>query len=162
MTPQAQSWAACLPPAILFLLALGFVVLGYGYAGQAATVPLLIGWSMLLLTALDLASRLPIRAGATLLRWLNPAALTDSAAAAPRARQVIAIGGAIGFVALMLLTGILIAVPVFVCVALRFGAARSWLFSLLLAGLTTLFIWALFTPLLGLDLFPGLLFGGEW
>jgi hypothetical protein len=46
--------------------------------------------------------------------------------------------------------------------ALRFGAGRGWLFSLVGAAGMMLLVWAVFARLLGLEIFPGLLFDGEW
>jgi hypothetical protein len=47
-------------------------------------------------------------------------------------------------------------------IALRFGARKSWLFSLVGAAGMVLLVWAVFARLLGLDIFPGVLFDGDW
>jgi hypothetical protein len=66
------------------------------------------------------------------------------------------------YLAAMLLVGVLPTVPVFMLVALRFGAGRGWLVSVVGAAGMVLLVWAVFARLLGLEIFPGLLFDGDW
>lgn len=157
-------WSDCLPPLVLLLLSLGFVIVGFSYNAASRSVPELIGGAMLVLTTLDVVSRSPTRLGRLLVRWLNPAGLSEGHETSPqlRRRQAVAMAGMVGFGSAIVWLGVLVSVPVFALVALRFGARRGIGFSLLVAAVTTLAIWALFTPLLGLQLWPGILFGGEW
>ena len=153
-----------LQPACLLLLALGFLAGAYGFPPESRFVPVLIGWAMSAFCIADVASRSPGPVGRALTRWLDPAALRTAAEERPhpRSRQAIAVGGSAGFVAVLLLAGVLVAVPLFIAVAIRWGAGRGWLASLVAAAAVTLLIWTLFVQLLQLELFPGLLFGGQW
>ena len=154
-----------LPPLLLGVVSVGFLVIGYGFSADSGAMPILIGWAMIVLTGLDLLTRLRTPLGDALARALNPSALTETAE--PRqpfrtVRQLVAVGAVLLFVAAMVLVGVLASVPVFMLVALRFGAGKSWLFSVVGAAVMLLLVWAVFARLLGLDIFPGLLFDGDW
>jgi Tripartite tricarboxylate transporter TctB family len=163
-TSVQPRWSDCLPPLVLFLLSLGFVVVGFSYNAASRSVPELIGGAMLVLTALDVASRSPTTLGRVLVRWLNPAGLSEGHETSPglRRRQAMAMAGMVGFGAAMVWLGVLVSVPVFALAAIWLGGRRGVVFSVVVAAATTLLIWALFTPLLGLALWPGILFGGDW
>ena len=153
------------PPAVLLLVSIGFLAMAYGFNADSAAMPLLIGWAMIVLTALDLVTRMRVPLGDALTRALNPSSLAAShepPTPSRTLRQATAIGALVVFVAAMLLVGVLPCVPVFTLVALRFGAGKSWLFSVVGALGMLLLIWAVFAKLLGLDIFPGLLFDGDW
>lgn len=154
-----------LPPATLWLVSAAYLVIAYGFPPEARMVPVLIGWAMLVLSGLDLASRLPVPFAGTLARALNPSLLQPELpdiSAARGGRQVVAILAVLALSLGLLLLGVLIAVPLFVLPALRFGAERRWGTSILGAAGMALLMWAVFAKLLGLDLYPGLLFHGGW
>jgi hypothetical protein len=128
-------------------------------------MPILIGWAMLILTALDLATRLRTPLGDAIARALNPSSLVETPETPiPRRtlRQIIGVAALVLFVTAMVLIGVLPSVPVFTLIALRFGAGKTWLFSLIGAVSMVLLVWVVFARLLGLDIFPGLLFDGDW
>jgi len=154
-----------LPPALLFLLSAGFLITAYSFNPSSAAMPILIGWAMLILTALDLATRLRTPLGDAIARALNPSSLVETPETPiPRRtlRQSIAVAALVLFVTAMVLIGVLPSVPVFTLIALRFGAGKTWLFSLIGAVSMVVLVWVVFARLLGLDIFPGLLFDGDW
>jgi hypothetical protein len=115
------------------------------------------------LLSLDLASRSETRLGGALMRWLNPAAVRREEATPPSdatRRQLSAILWLAGFTALLLLIGILAAVPLYVFAALRWRAQQAYGACVAGAAGATLFIWLLFSVLLRIGLYPGLVFGG--
>ena len=73
-----------LPPAILWLMAAGYLILAGQYEEQSRMMPLLIGRVLLVLATLDLVSRSKTPIGQTLLRWLNPAAVNVESRTAGR------------------------------------------------------------------------------
>jgi hypothetical protein len=149
-----------LPALGLLLLTLGYLWIGHGYKPAVRAFPVGVAWVMVGLLALDLISRSATRPGRALLRWLNPAAGADQQPR-PAARQVAAVLWVAGFAALLMLVGILDAVPLFVFASLRFRARRGWGACVLGAAGATFFVWVLFSVLLRLSLYPGLLFGGD-
>src|ERR1700736_2382145 len=70
-----------------------YLTAAYGYSPDARAAPLLIGWTVMALAALDFTSRTQTTLGQTLTRWLNPVAARPRAghahAAYPLARQVV-------------------------------------------------------------------------
>ncbi len=154
--------AAYLPAAALGLVTAALSRdLAYRYKPMARAFPAGVAWIMLALLALDLASRTGTRAGAALMRWLNPAAPRDDARTRDATRrQVSAILWLVGFVALMVLAGILVAVPIYLFAALRWRAHKSYGACVLGAAGATLFVWLLFSVVLRIALYPGMVFGG--
>ena len=149
--------ADCLPALGLLAWTLAYLAVGYGYAPAVRAFPVGVAWIMLALLALDLAARTEMRFGQAVQRWLNPAA----ASAARTGNPTAAILWLVGFAALLVLVGILAAVPIFVFASLRWRGRRAIATCALAAAAATLFIWFMFSVLLRLGLYPGLLFGGS-
>lgn len=159
-------WTEYLLPVLLLVMAAGFTLMSSRFSPASRAVPQLVGGAMLLLCALDLVSRSGTGPGRRVMAWLNPAGLTegteDSGIRRRLRRQGLAVGGIAGFVLALVAAGILPAVAVFCLCALRLGAGLGWPRSLVAAAGIAGMVWVLFGVLLGLDLFPGLLLGGEW
>ena len=151
-----------LPAFGLFVLAAIYLVTGYTYPPEARGFPLVVGWAGLLLSALDIAARTQTPVGIAITRKLNPAAAPEKADAHvhyPLAKQIAAVLWAFGFVAAFLLIGVLYAVPAYVFASMRVRGRRPWLLCAIVAAGATLFIYLMFVQLLGIELYPGLLFG---
>jgi len=152
-----------LVPAVLWLLAVGFLVVAEQYDRQSRAMPLLIGRAMVLLATLDILSRSPTKLGHALLKWLNPSALTMEGPADTDRDQWKALGyilGVVAFVCGLIWLGMFVAVPVFVFVSVTAIGRRSLSQAVIATVAVSVFVWILFSLVLGLSLFPGLLFGG--
>ncbi len=151
---QPGSARRCLFPGIVWLLALGFLIEANSFSAPARAVPRLFGWTTLVLTSIELFYRMRLRSPGT--------AVANTETRAPPARTAVAVSGIVLLVAGMTLVGILPTVPVFILIALRWGGGRSLTTSLLTAVLLTGLLWGTFGGLMRLELYPGLLFGGDW
>lgn len=154
---------AYLPPAILWLMAVCFQLLAETFDLQSRTMPILIGRVMLLLATLDLISRTRTRWGKVLLKWLNPAGAAQDSTAHPstyRSELAHILWIAVYVVGLIWL-GVLVATPLFLMVSLTLLGKRTVKESIFVVFAVCGFVWILFTLVLHLHLFPGLLFGGE-
>ncbi len=150
-----------LAPGVLWLITAAYLATAYGYPPESRAFPAMVAWAMLLLVSLDLLSRTPTVAGRTVMRWLNPVAESDHArTATAAARQIGAVCWVLGFASGLLLIGVLAAVPLFVFAFMRFRGGRPILVALAVAGGALLFIWLLFSVLLRLPLYPGVLVSG--
>ena len=150
------------PAAVLFVVAAIYLATGYTYDAEARAFPSVVGWAALLLAALDIVARTQTPVGIAITRRLNPAAApdkTDGEAHYPVGKQVRAVLWALGFVAALVLIGILYAVPAYVFASLRLRGRRPLLTCALVAAGATIFIYLLFVQLLGIELYPGMLFG---
>src|SRR5437016_1704628 len=88
-------------PALAAAAAAGlYLAAAYGYSPDARAAPLLIGWSVVALAALDLASRTQTALGGALTRWLNPVGTgrREGHAVYPLMRQIGAMAWIAGFV----------------------------------------------------------------
>jgi hypothetical protein len=150
------------PPLVLLVLTIVYLVTGYEYSAEARAFPVTVAWAMLALVALDLVSRTKTPIGASLIRTLNPAAAPEKVEHLPRyslLKQLAAIGWVLGFVSLMVLVGILYAVPVYVFASMFVRGRRALWLCAAVAAAATLFIWFLFERVLMLELYTGILFG---
>ena len=150
-----------LPAFGLLLLTFVYLATAYTYKAEARAVPAGIAWVMVVLLVLDLVSRSRTKIGDTLMHALNPAGDADKVEKGEHytvLRQIGAVLWLAGFVALMILIGILYAVPAFVFSSLLLrGRRQLWVCVLTAAG-AALMIWALFVLVLQLELYPGILF----
>jgi len=136
-----------LPAVGLALFTAAFLGAAYTYPSQARTFPIAVAWVTLCLIALDISKT---RLNAT---RLNPnVAAVDSR---PMGGQIGAALWLAAFALMLVLIGILYAVPLYVFASLRFRGCRSWLTSLWIAAIVTGAIWLLFSVVLRLDLYPG-------
>jgi tripartite tricarboxylate transporter TctB family protein len=147
------------PPLGLLALTIIYLIIGYQYPPVSRMFPVMVAWSMIVLVALDLASRTQTRAGRTMAYWLNPASATAEHKAAQSAAELSAIIWLAAFVAALVLVGILYAIPLFVFASVRWRGKRSYAASFAVAAVTTLCIWLMFARLLRIELYPGLLLG---
>jgi hypothetical protein len=136
-----------LPAAGLAIFTSIFLAAAYGYPSQARAFPVAVGWVTLLLVALDIVSRT---------KPLKPGAATEDSR--PLGRQFGAVVWLAAFALMLVLIGILYAVPLYVFASLRFRGRRSWLTSLWIAAVATSAIWLLFAVVLRLELYPGYFF----
>jgi hypothetical protein len=141
----------------LLLVTLAYLGLAYSYKPALRAVPAAVASVMVVFLAIDLVSHLDTPLGRALRQRLNPAAERPAYAAL---RQIEAILWVAGFAALLIVIGVLYAVPAFVFAFMRFRGRRPVWASLVGGAAVTGFLWLLFSALLHLALYPGLLFGG--
>ena len=152
-----------LPALGLLVLTILYLATAYNYSPDARAVPAGVAWVMLVLVILDLVSRTRTGIGTILMHWLNPAGDPDKMAEHkryPARKQIGAVLWIAAFAAAMVFVGILYAVPLYVFASLYFRGKRSLLLAVGVSTGATLMIWLLFVAVLGLELYPGMLFGG--
>jgi hypothetical protein len=150
-----------LPAFALLVIAIAYLATGYSYTPQARAFPVSVAWATIVLVALDITSRTHTALGETLTRLFNPAASAghdEKRPAYPAWKQISAVLWATGFVVLILLIGFLYAIPIYVFASTYFRGRKRLLLCLLVSAGVTLFIWLLFTQVLKLELYPGVLF----
>jgi hypothetical protein len=148
-----------LPAFGLALFTAAFLATAYSYPPQARAFPAAVAWVTLFLVALDIVSRTDTKPGAAVRRRLNPAATAEDSRALGSQ-----IGAAIWlavFAVVLVLIGVLYAVPLYIFASLRFRGRRSWFTSLWISAIGTGGIWLLFSVALRLELYPGYFLGGS-
>jgi hypothetical protein len=160
-----RRWTHYLPPILVLAVVTGFLVMTYQLPPAARSMPSLVGWAGLALALIDLVSRTGGAFGEALMKALNPAGLKlgeEERAEAPAGLWplVTGIGLVVLLVAAFLLVGVLIAAPLLIFTALMVANRRQPISSILIAAAATAVIWLLFSVLLRLHLYPGVLFGG--
>jgi hypothetical protein len=158
-TPVAEY----LPALGLLALTILYLATAYQYSADARAVPAGVAWVLMVLVILDIVSRTRTTIGITLMHWLNPAGDPDKLAERKHytaAKQIGAVLWIAGFAAAMVFIGILYAVPLYVFASLYFRGKRPLVVSAGIAAGATAMIWLLFVAVLGLELYPGVLFSG--
>jgi hypothetical protein len=146
-----------LPALGLLVFTTLYLIVAYRYKPLVRAFPAGVAWFMLAILALDLLSRTETRFGRAVARWLNPSATAGRREGNP----VPAILWLAGLALLLVLIGIYAAVPIFVFASLRWRGRRGYGMCLLTAGAATAFIWLMFSVLLRLSLYPGMLVGNS-
>jgi Tripartite tricarboxylate transporter TctB family len=152
-----------LPALGLLAVTVVYLATAYRYSADARAVPAGVAWVMVVLTTLDLLSRTRTPVGDTVMQWLNPAGQREKRDLGPHypaLRQICAAAWVGAFAVAMLLIGILYAVPLYVFASLFFRGRRGIVVSAAFAAIATAMIWILFVAVLGLELYPGMFFGG--
>ena len=159
--PSPPSRAARLAPAVLlWLFAATFVVLTYRLPPNARTMPVLVGWTTLALTSLDIVTRLASPLGTALMRALNPSGLVPHHDETQTIRGLVTgVGLVVMLIGAFILAGVLPAAALVIFGAIMLAYPRQWLSNILIASGATLGIWLLFAVLLRLTLYRGILFG---
>lgn len=134
-----------LPAAGLAIFTVAFLAAAYGYPSQARTFPVAVASVTLFLVALDITKS-----------RLNPAAAAGDSR--PLGSQIAAVIWLAVFALMLVLIGILYAVPLYIFASLRFRGSRSWFTSLWIAAVVIGGIWLLFAVVLRLELYPGYFF----
>jgi hypothetical protein len=155
----AKALADIMPALGLLIVTIAYLTVAYQYSPASRAFPVMVAWSMIVLLALDLVSRTPTKLGGAITRWLNPASAAAESTHINR-HDVVAVLWVAGFVTALVLVGVPCAVLLFVFASARWRGKRSYVVSLLLGVATMMVIWLLFTQLLRIELYPGLVLGG--
>jgi hypothetical protein len=151
-------------PAFVLLVATAiYVATAARYPADARALPMLIGLIMLILLPLDLIAISETPLGRSLRRVLNPSTRTaeeEAEEAATKRRQFMALGCVAAFALALVLIGVAAAIPLYVGASMWLFGRRPMVSSLVWAAAVGVFAWLLFEMALGVDLYPGLLFGG--
>lgn len=144
------------------VLAILFIIGAHGFKPAAAFVPLIVGWTVLLLAAIECACRVEGRLGTAINRLFKPTQGLGPALAEARqgGRWWPSVGWCCWSAPSSPSACCLPACAIFIFVAMRFGAGVSWMASLVSGVATALAIWLIFAMLLRLSLPAGLLFDG--
>jgi putative tricarboxylic transport membrane protein len=146
------------PALVMLVITVLYLMTAYTYGEVARLLPVAVGWIMLALLALDLVSRTKTSIGLGLMRVLNPSAEDEDAEERPPLKtQMSAILWPVAFTAGLMLVGVLISVPLYVFLSMRFHGRWSWLWSAITALITTVCIYLLFDIALQVRLYPGML-----
>ena len=145
------------PPILLALLSIGFIVWSYSYSPTSRMVPLVVGYATLVLVVLDLLSRFDNGFA----RFVRAAAGADFSnlelPSTPRpSKELVQVAWMLAAVGAALVLGLLVAVPLYVLLSMRFNGGRSWRESAISAAATALFVYVVFEFLLSYELYRGI------
>ena len=153
-------------PAVVALgIALVFLAWSYVYEGRSQIVPVLVGWSALLLAILDIIAQTDTRMGRMLHEVLSGEPLDSAASAdstAATSSAAVACAWIAAFVALVAVIGFIAAIPVYTLAFMRVQGRMPWRKSGITAIVITAVTWIVFEQLLSYKVFEGWIFGGQF
>ncbi|HEX2256091.1 MAG TPA: tripartite tricarboxylate transporter TctB family protein [Afifellaceae bacterium] len=155
-TGVSRSVRSIWPGVAIAALAAGFILWSYQYSPTSRFVPLIVGYSMLVLALLDIASRTRGALG----QYVRPAAGADFANpemkhTPPVRRELEQAAWVVGCVAAMMIIGILPAVPLYVLASMRLNGRRPWKEAIIAAAAAGLFTYLVFEVFLSYTLYRG-------
>lgn len=138
-----------------------FVAWSYAYAPRVRLVPLLVGWSTLVVAVVDFVVRygpaLGLRGRLVAWRWQREAGEGQRPVYPSLGKEVRAVGWLAGFVAGVYFFGFLAMAFVYVLASLYLRGRTGVRLAGAMAALCTLGIWLVFTQLLQYELYAGML-----
>ena len=126
-------------------------------------VPMLIGWSMVVLCALDITATTETRIGNFVKAFFSGTIVgeaADDGTPRPLAKTLIAMAWPIAFVGVVVFFGFVVAIPSYIFLFVVFQGRKSVRLALISAVSTVAFTYVVFEKLLQYEVFGGLLFGG--
>lgn len=152
------------PAAVVTAASCAFLVWSYAYEGRAHVVPMLVGWSAMALSLLDMLAQTDTRPGHVLRGLLSGRPLDSSAAPESESAAVpaLACGWIAAFVALVATIGFIAAIPVYTFAFMRIQGGLGWRRCAVSAALVTAVTWVVFEQLLRYRIFEGAIFGGQF
>jgi hypothetical protein len=146
-----------LPSVVGSLVTMAYLATAYTYKPAPRAMPVLIGWSVLLLLALDILALTPTVAGRRVTAWLNPERNDQRRAGLVPRRQWIALSSVVALTLAFVLLGVLMACGLYVFLMAAFFGRRSLPNALIAGAAITVFVWLMFAKFLHVELYPGLL-----
>jgi hypothetical protein len=157
------SLAAYLVPVSILVLAVGFLLSAYGYEGRTRQVPVLIGWILVALCLLDVVAASGTRAGKAVRAFFTGTIVgerNDELWDYPVGRVLVAMAWPTAFLVVVVLIGLVAAIPVFVFLFVLIQGRSNVRRALLASAVTTGCIYALFEQVLNYKMYQGVLFAG--
>lgn len=152
-----------LPPIVMLVFSITFLGWAYTYGERAQQMPVLVGWIMSVLCALDVVASSHSRAG-NLVRALFAGKRADHGAVKGTGRalgrSVVSILWPTAFISLVAVFGFLPVIPVYVFLFVVLQGRKSIRLGIAAAALTTALTFVLFKLALGYEVYQGLLFSG--
>lgn len=152
-----------LPPIVMLALSIGFLGWAYTYGARAQQMPVLVGWVLAVLCALDVVASSRTRAGDLVRAFFSgtrvdhePVKGTD----VPIGRSVVAILWPTAFVGLVAVFGFLPVIPVYVFAFVVLQGRKSVRQGVTAAAVATALTYVIFKLALRYEVYPGLVFGG--
>ena len=141
----------------------GFLLAAYGYEGRTRQVPVLVGWTLVVLCLLDVIAASATRAGTAVRAFFAGTIVGeryDEMRSYPARRVIIALLWPMAFVTLVVIIGLVAAIPIYVFFFLLFEGRSGVGRALLSAGITIGCIYVLFEKFFNYEIYQGILFAG--
>ncbi len=154
-----------MPPLIVLAFGVIFLVWSYTYDAKAQHVPVIVGWSLIVLCVLDLIAATGTAPGNAVKTFFTGTivgeASGEAVAAQPMRKVLVAMAWPVAFVVIVYFVGFLISIPVYVFTFVTLQGQKSVKVAAWSAVAATAFTWIVFSQLMQYEVFPGLLFGGQ-
>ena len=155
--------SAFIAPLILLTFTIIFLFWAYTYGERARMVPVIVGWSMIILCILDVIAVSDSKVGKAVKTFFTGTIIGEAAAEksdTPTRKIIVAMLWPSSFVALVYFFGFVLLIPFYVFLFVVVQGRKPMKQGLLSAIITTAFIYIVFEKLLQYEVYKGLLFDG--
>jgi len=152
-----------LVPVSILVLSVGFLLSAYGYEGRTRQVPVLVGWVLAALCILDVIAASGTRAGDAVRAFFTGTIAgerSDELWDYPVGKVIIAMAWPTAFLVVVVLIGLVAAIPIFVFLFVLIQGRSKVQRALLASAITTGCIYVLFEKVLNYEMYQGILFAG--
>ena len=152
---------AFVPPAVMLALGAVFLAWSFAYGGRGAMMPIMVGWTMLMLSLLDLIAQTETPLGRAVKAFFT-GPITGEAEAGERQpwrKTLIVIAWPIAFLVAVYFFGFLPVIPIYVFLFMVLQGRMETRTSLFAAVIVGVSIYLVFELALRYTLYRGILFG---
>lgn len=154
--------AAFAPPVIVTLFGLVFILWSYSYGERARQVPLIVGYTLVFLSMLDIIATSQTTFGHRVKSFFTGTLVggdENDGQSYPLGRVLLAMAWPLGFVTSVYFFGFILVIPVFVFLFVVIQGRSSMRRGLMASVITSSFIYIVFEQLLKYEIFAGIVFG---
>ena len=161
MSPQLRR---IIPAFVGLAVAATFLVWSHAYDGRAHTIPMLIGWTAVVLALIDMVAQTETGVGRTLHEILSGQPLDNSSTETDQSARsaVIPALWVASFVGVVAIIGFIAAIPIYTIAFMRLQGRMPWRKTAIGAIAITAVTWIVFEQLLRYKVFEGWVFGGQF
>lgn len=159
---KQQVWSL-IPPVLMLAFSTLFLVWSYTYGERAQQMPVLVGWVMVILCALDVVASTGTRVGDMVRAFFSGTLIGEAvstAAGKPLSRTLIAMLWPMAFVVLVAVFGFMPVIPVYAFLFVVVQGRKSVRQGIISAVVTTVFTYVVFELLLRYEVYGGIVFSG--
>ncbi len=152
---------ALIPPVFVLVFGIAFVLVSSSYDAKAQQVPMLVGWSLIVLCILDVIASTETRIGQVIRIFFTGTIVGEGSADSnypPLAKVLIAMVWPVAFVTMVYFFGFIKVIPFYVFLFVVFQGKKPMKTGVIAALIATAFTWVVFELLMNYEVYQGAFF----
>jgi len=153
--------ARLIPPVIMILVGLGFLIWSYTYDPEARLFPVIIGWTWIILSGLDIVASSHTKIGNLVSAFFTGqmvASNDDEHTEQSIKKTIISIVWVIAFIGAVYFVGFLPVIPLYVFLFAVMQGKKPIMLGAIAGAATVTFVWLVFAVIFNYPIFKGIFF----